>query len=86
MFYAYERGGGRTSFSHAEGRGRKGFGVMFSNSFEVLTILKAGDNKFPFFKKRGGGEGRKTFYQVLRGGANSFEPAFFPFCSPPPRN
>ena len=70
-FYPYEKGGeGETSFSHAKGRPQK-----------VLGYFLRG-------RKGGGGStllngGCEKFYPVLRGGAKSFGPAIFPFCSPP---
>ena len=48
----------------------------------VLAILKGAAKSFHSLKQGGGG--REKFYPVLRGGAKSFRPAIFPFCSPPP--
>ena len=66
------------------GGGGKGFGVVLSQEREVLAIPKCvcvgggGGKIFPPFKR---GDAKS-----LRGGggANSFGPAIFPFCSPPP--
>ena len=46
-----------------------------------LAILNGGAKSFYSLKG-----GRKMFYPVLRvgGGAKSFGPVIFPFCSPPP--
>ena len=49
-----------------------------SQGLEVLAILRRG--RFHPLKNKGGG-GCKVF---LRGGAKSFGPAIFPFCSRPP--
>ena len=52
-----KRGGGQTSFSHAEGvGGTTSFGIVYTWKLEVLAILKGGGGrkKFPLFKRRGG--------------------------------
>ena len=66
-------------FGHAEGGHKKFCGSFYT---VVLAILKGGREKFTLFEKRG----HKKFYPVLRGGAKSFGPAIFPFCSPPPHS
>ena len=85
-FYPYKKaggGGGRKSFSHAEGGAQTGFGVVFTRSLEVLAILYGGAKSFHSLK---GGGGHKKYYPVLRGGGGAptnLGPAVFPFCSPP---
>ena len=85
-FYPYERGGGgRKSFSHAEGGGgTQSFEVVLTRELEVLAILIGGGGggarKVSTFLQGG----RKKFYPVSRGDAQSFGPVIFPFCSPPP--
>ena len=75
------KGGSRnSSFSHAEAGGTQGFEVVLTWELEVLAILMGGTTSFHPLK----GGGRKRFYPVLRGGAQtSFGPTVFPFCSPP---
>ena len=67
-------GGAGKSFSHAEG-GAKSLEVVLTRELEIFSHTDCGH---PL-------EGaREKFYPVLRGGAKSFGPAIFPFCSPPP--
>ena len=48
-----KRGGGRTSFSHAEGGGStKSFGVVFT--FISFSHIEGGHKEFPLFKRLGG--------------------------------
>ena len=49
---------------------------------EVLAILKGEVKKVSTLYKKGGGGGKVL--PSRRGGAKSFGPAIFPFCSPPP--
>ena len=69
-FYPYEKGGGgRKSFSHAEGvGGGGGVGVGGGGGITSVGVV---------FKRGVQNEG---------GGAKSFGPMIFPFCSPPPHN
>ena len=75
-------GGGGGSFTPTKSGGKKvlamlkgvggttSFEVVLPRELEVLAILM---------------RGHKKFYPVLRGGgAKSFGPVIFPFCSPPP--
>ena len=61
--------------------GTNSFGVVSTWQLEVLAILKGGTKSFHSLKG-----GHEKFYPVLGrgGGAKSFSPAIFPFCSPPP--
>ena len=69
-FYPYEKGSGRFFYSHAERGGTSSSEVVSTWELEVLVILKWAYKMFPSFKRGGGG-------------ANSFGPAVFPFCSTP---
>ena len=55
------------------------FEVVLTQELEVLAIVMGGGAKSCHPLK---GE-RTQFYPVLMGGAKSFGPAIFPFCSPP---
>ena len=76
-----KRVGGGKSFSHAVGGAQQVLGSFYSVALSFSHI--EGRKSFHSLK---GGEGREKFYPVLSGGAKSFGPAIFPFCSPPPRN
>ena len=58
-------------YSYKKGVGGKGF-----------SHIVGGAEKFPLFKRGGGAQ--KVLPCLEGGGTQSFRPAIFPFCSPPP--
>ena len=85
-FYSYKKGGGGTSFSHAEG----GMGDFWDSFYVVacvvlVTLMGGGYTKsFNPLKKRGGGREVVHSFDGGGGGAKGFGPDIFPLCSPPP--
>ena len=75
-------GGGGKSFSHAEEGAQKFWGSFYTVAWS-FSHIEGGAKSFHSLKG-----GRKKFDPVLSGGggAKSFRPTIFPFCSPPPRN
>ena len=82
-FYLYEKGDGKKVLAMLKG-GHNKFGVVFTWYIEVLAILKGGCKTFPLFER--GDMKCFTLFSVvlfLGGGAKSFGPTIFPFCTPP---
>ena len=85
-FYSCRKQGGGCgkSFSHAwvggGGGGRGGYNKFWSN---FCHIEEGGGGTKSFHSLKGCGGGVQKVLPCFEGGANSFGPATFPFCSPP---
>ena len=77
-----QKGGGAEKVLAMPKWSTKRFEVVLPWEPEVLAILMGGvRTKFSPFKRGGGGA--KSFTLSQGGGAKSFGPTIFPFCSPP---
>ena len=79
-FYPYEKGGGKF-LAMMKGGHRRFWGSMYAVDCS-FSHIEGGRKTYPLFKR-----GSRKVFSCLEwgggGGAKSFRPAIFPFCSPP---